>query len=86
MSVHWNLIAKLAASTGTQFTVPIYPLAPWAPPPPSSRRSPTWSPSWSPRSAPRTSRSWATPRAARSPWRSPCGCATVACLPRTGPS
>ena len=28
MSVHWNLIAKLAASTGTQFTVPIYPLAP----------------------------------------------------------
>lgn len=28
ISVHWNLIAKLAASTGTQFTVPIYPLAP----------------------------------------------------------
>lgn len=27
-SVHWNLIAKLAASTGTQFTVPVYPLVP----------------------------------------------------------
>jgi len=28
ISLHWNLIAKLAASTKTQFTVPIYPLAP----------------------------------------------------------
>lgn len=25
---HWKLIAELAASTGTEFTVPIYPLAP----------------------------------------------------------
>lgn len=27
-SIHWNLIAKLAAATGTQFTVPIFPPVP----------------------------------------------------------
>jgi acetyl esterase/lipase len=28
MAAHWQLIARLATSTGTQFTVPIYPLIP----------------------------------------------------------
>ena len=28
MAVHWQLIARLAAATGTQFSVPIYPLLP----------------------------------------------------------
>jgi acetyl esterase/lipase len=28
MPVHWQLIARLAAATGTQFTVPVYPLLP----------------------------------------------------------
>jgi acetyl esterase/lipase len=28
MAAHWQLIAKLAAATGTQFSVPIYPLLP----------------------------------------------------------
>lgn len=28
MPIHWLLIAKLTAATGTQFTVPIYPLLP----------------------------------------------------------
>lgn len=30
MAVHWQLVARLAAATGTQFTVPIYPLIPAA--------------------------------------------------------